>query len=257
MALISLFIELELKLDMFFIKSQIQLEPDRSNSSCSSSNSNQIDPTRAVLHQTRTRSIYIALISDQIRSLNQIDLSCSVSQAPEELPKKTKLFFAHAAENWDVAKDKRLFFLNGEQDLSAFLLVGLGIVKYPNYNCIISNQIFSSRNDLLAYEEAIEVTNNGSPIDENNNESVLRCIELSARVSNSSSGATQSSTSESLVTCFSCFSALWVYSKGVLLGVSFLECERSLLEAIDLILQGVQNLVVPIKSNSRKAQDSP
>ncbi|GMP55309.1 hypothetical protein CsSME_00020164 [Camellia sinensis var. sinensis] len=52
---------------------------------------------------------------------------------------------------------ERLFFLNGEQDLSAFLLVDLGIVKYPNYNCIISNQIFSSRNDLLAYEEAIEV----------------------------------------------------------------------------------------------------
>ncbi|KAI7983039.1 WD repeat-containing protein 44 [Camellia lanceoleosa] len=39
---------------------------------------------------------------DQIRSLNQIDLSCSASQAPEELPKKTKLFFAHAAENWDA-----------------------------------------------------------------------------------------------------------------------------------------------------------
>ncbi|KAI8007109.1 Hydroxyproline O-galactosyltransferase HPGT1 [Camellia lanceoleosa] len=38
---------------------------------------------------------------DQIRSLNQIDLSCSASQASEELPKKTKLFFAHAAENWD------------------------------------------------------------------------------------------------------------------------------------------------------------
>ncbi|KAI7984521.1 ABC transporter B family member 11 [Camellia lanceoleosa] len=39
---------------------------------------------------------------DQIRSLNQIDLSCSASQVPEELPKKTKLFFAHAAENWDA-----------------------------------------------------------------------------------------------------------------------------------------------------------
>lgn len=48
---------------------------------------------------------------------------------------------------------QRLFFLNGEQDLSAFLLVDLGIIKYPNYNCIISKQIFSSRNDFLAYEE--------------------------------------------------------------------------------------------------------
>lgn len=48
---------------------------------------------------------------------------------------------------------QRLFFLNGEQDLSAFLLVDLGIVKYPTYNCIITEQIFSCLCDLLAYEE--------------------------------------------------------------------------------------------------------
>ena len=50
---------------------------------------------------------------------------------------------------------QRLFFLNGEQDLSAFLLVDLGIVKYPTYNCIISDQIFPGLNDLLAYEEVL------------------------------------------------------------------------------------------------------
>lgn len=48
---------------------------------------------------------------------------------------------------------QRLFFLNGEQDLSTFLLVDLGIVKYPAYNCIISEQIFSNRSDLLSFEE--------------------------------------------------------------------------------------------------------
>lgn len=48
---------------------------------------------------------------------------------------------------------QRLFFLNGEQDLSAFLLVDLGIVKYPAYRCIISEQIFSNRSELLSYEE--------------------------------------------------------------------------------------------------------
>lgn len=48
---------------------------------------------------------------------------------------------------------QRLFFLNGEQDLSAFLLVDLGIVKYPTYNCTIAEQIFSGLCDLLAYEE--------------------------------------------------------------------------------------------------------
>ncbi|XP_028089615.1 fanconi-associated nuclease 1 homolog isoform X5 [Camellia sinensis] len=144
-----------------------------------------------------------------------------------------------------IWRAERLFFLTGEQDLSAFLLVDLGIVKYPNYNCIISNQIFSSRNDLLAYEEAIEVAQiMDQSIDENNNESVLRCIELSgSRISNSSSRATQSSTSESLVTCFSCFSALWVYSKVVLLGVSFLEFEQRYNDAINLLKQLLINFV--------------
>ncbi|XP_028059433.1 fanconi-associated nuclease 1 homolog isoform X2 [Camellia sinensis] len=149
-----------------------------------------------------------------------------------------------------IWRAERLFFLNGEQDLSAFLLVDLGIVKYPNYNCIISNQIFSSRNDLLAYEEAIEVAQiMDQSIDKNNNELVLRCIELSgSRISNSSSRATQSSTSESLVTCFSCFSALWVYSKVVLLGVSFLECERRYNDAINLLKQ----LLINFTSDGRR-----
>jgi hypothetical protein len=48
---------------------------------------------------------------------------------------------------------QRLFFLNGEQDLSAFLLVDIGLAKYPNYICHASHQIFSDRCHLLAYEE--------------------------------------------------------------------------------------------------------
>lgn len=48
---------------------------------------------------------------------------------------------------------QRLFFLNGEQDLSSFLLVDMGKMKYPTYNCIISEPIFSNRSNLLAYEE--------------------------------------------------------------------------------------------------------
>ena len=48
---------------------------------------------------------------------------------------------------------QRLFFLNGEQDLSSFVLLDLGIIKYPIYKCIDSDQIFSDRTKLLAYEE--------------------------------------------------------------------------------------------------------
>ncbi|RVW82603.1 Fanconi-associated nuclease 1-like [Vitis vinifera] len=122
----------------------------------------------------------------------------------------------------------RLFFLNGEQDLSAFLLVDLGIVKYPTYNCIISDQIFPGLNDLLAYEEAIEVAQiMDEALDDKNSGLVLRCISISnSRLFISCSKSTQSSASESAATFLSCLSASWVYSKVVLLGISFLERER-------------------------------
>ncbi|MQL74535.1 hypothetical protein Taro_006899, partial [Colocasia esculenta] len=52
---------------------------------------------------------------------------------------------------------QRLFFLNGEQDLSAFLLLDLGLVKYPPFICNVAQPIFHGRNNFLTYEEAIEV----------------------------------------------------------------------------------------------------
>lgn len=48
---------------------------------------------------------------------------------------------------------QRLFFLNGDQDLSEFLLVDLGIIKFPDYVCNFSHQIFQDRSDLTDYEE--------------------------------------------------------------------------------------------------------
>ncbi|PON66878.1 Zinc finger domain containing protein [Parasponia andersonii] len=132
---------------------------------------------------------------------------------------------------------ERLFFLNGEQDLSSFLLADLGIVKYPTYNCIVTEQIFSDRNDLLAYEEAIEVAQIvDQALDENDNELVLRCIKIAeSRISNTSPKAIETSTSERLVTFLSCFSASSVYSKVLTLGASFLERERRYNEAIYLL----------------------
>ncbi|CBI39437.3 unnamed protein product, partial [Vitis vinifera] len=131
----------------------------------------------------------------------------------------------------------RLFFLNGEQDLSAFLLVDLGIVKYPTYNCIISDQIFPGLNDLLAYEEAIEVAQiMDEALDDKNSGLVLRCISISnSRLFISCSKSTQSSASESAATFLSCLSASWVYSKVVLLGISFLERERRYDDAVHLL----------------------
>lgn len=138
-----------------------------------------------------------------------------------------------------VWRAERLFFLNGEQDLSAFLLVDLGIIKYPTYSCTTSNQIFSDRSDLLSYEEALEVAQiMDQSLDESNTELVLRCIETSnSQMSDSSQKVTLSSSTEPLAAFFSCFSASWVYSKVVLLGVSFLERERRYVDAVTLLKQ--------------------
>ena len=122
---------------------------------------------------------------------------------------------------------ERLFFLNGEQDLSEFLLVDLGIVKYPAYNCIFTDQIFPDRSDLLSYEEAIEVAQiMDESLDENNNEFVSRCVEISTSNVSSFVEEDRSAHSGSMAAFLSRFSASWVYSKVIMLGVSFLEHEQ-------------------------------
>lgn len=64
-------------------------------------------------------------------------------------------------------------------------------------------------------------------LDENNNELVLRCLKIAeSRIYNTSAKAMETSTSETLVTFLSCFSASLVYSKVLMLGTSFLERER-------------------------------
>ncbi|CAA0829119.1 Fanconi-associated nuclease 1 homolog [Striga hermonthica] len=133
---------------------------------------------------------------------------------------------------------ERLFFLNGEQDLSAFLLVDLGIVKYPAYRCIVSEPIFLNRSDLLLYEEAIEISQiMVESLDENKSELILRCIEISVSRMSISFEEDKSSGGESTATFQSHFSASWVYSKVALLGVSFLEREKRYTDAINLLKQ--------------------
>ncbi|PPS02822.1 hypothetical protein GOBAR_AA17843 [Gossypium barbadense] len=105
-----------------------------------------------------------------------------------------------------------LFFLNGEQDQSAFLLVDLRIV-------------------------AIEVAQViDQSLDENNFELVLRCIMIADSRISCCPEKLIDSTSPDLMAIFrSCFSASWVYSKVILLGISFLECERRYKDAIHLL----------------------
>ncbi|XP_022874836.1 fanconi-associated nuclease 1 homolog isoform X1 [Olea europaea var. sylvestris] len=143
-----------------------------------------------------------------------------------------------------IWRAERLFFLNGEQDLSSFLLVDLGIVKYPSYNCILSEQTFPTRSDLLSYEEAIEIAQiMDESLDDNNTELVLKCIDISDSRLSISVEESRSLACGSSVTFLSCFSVSWVYSKVVLLGVSFLEREKRYSDAINLLKRLLHNFL--------------
>nr|XP_023925161.1 fanconi-associated nuclease 1 homolog isoform X3 [Quercus suber] len=96
----------------------------------------------------------------------------------------------------------------------------------------------SELHDILCkLKKAIEVAQiMDEALDGNNVELVLRCIKRAdSRISSSSMKTMESTTSELVATFYSSFSASWVYSKVVLLGVSFLERERRYNDAINLL----------------------
>ncbi|KAH7655826.1 Phosphodiesterase I protein [Dioscorea alata] len=132
---------------------------------------------------------------------------------------------------------QRLFFLNGDQDLSAFLLVNLGLVRFPDYTCSVSLPIFPDRNNLLAYDEALGIAQiMDQSLDEYNLETIVRCINLcNSHIPKSFEKEIQLSVPDSPLKFFSHFSAAWVYSKVLFLGVSVFEHERRYEDAVGLL----------------------
>ena len=54
-----------------------------------------------------------------------------------------------------INRVQRLFFLNEAQNLSSFLIADLGVAKYPSYAVTRSRSAFTTRQDLLDYEQAL------------------------------------------------------------------------------------------------------
>uniref|UniRef100_A0A0E0DXS0 Fanconi-associated nuclease n=1 Tax=Oryza meridionalis TaxID=40149 RepID=A0A0E0DXS0_9ORYZ len=129
-----------------------------------------------------------------------------------------------------------LFFLNGDQDLSSFLLVDLGLVRFPVYACTISHRVFQERNDLLQYEEAIQVAQvMDQSLDNSNMEMVTRCIELSEKRLSTAPKEENATRAEPPPSFFSRFSASLVYSKILTLGASVYERDRRYTDAIRVL----------------------
>ncbi|KAG8371498.1 hypothetical protein BUALT_Bualt13G0093900 [Buddleja alternifolia] len=100
------------------------------------------------------------------------------------------------------------------------------------------------RSDLLSYEEAIEISQiMDESLDENNSELVSRCIEISVSRMSICSGEGESSSGGSMGAFLSYFSASWIYSKVVLLGVSFLEREKRYIDAVNLLRELLKTFI--------------
>ncbi|KAJ7549063.1 hypothetical protein O6H91_07G038500 [Diphasiastrum complanatum] len=132
---------------------------------------------------------------------------------------------------------QRLFFLNGEQELSSFLLVDMGRVKYPSYSCNRTRPVFLTREALLAYEQALEVAQAvDMALEVNDLQQLIFCLEK-ARTQLSTDETDKTACHENYHCFLQRFSAAWVYTTVCTLGVSVLERERRYVEAVELLKQ--------------------
>lgn len=94
--------------------------------------------------------------------------------------------------------------------------------------CLVCfEQQYFSLSNLKLLSQAIEVAQTMDEcLDDNNTEMVLKCIEVSASQIPSSLKEDELSSSGLMAAYLSCFTDVFVYSKVVLLGTSFLEHER-------------------------------
>ncbi|XP_024517552.1 fanconi-associated nuclease 1 homolog, partial [Selaginella moellendorffii] len=128
---------------------------------------------------------------------------------------------------------QRLFFLNGEQEFHVFLLVDIGRIKYPSYRCTRTMPVFASREDFLAYEQALQLA---------------QVVDMSLEAGNSeavNSSFRKARTTLELINAhteikhpfLARFSAAWVYATICTVAASFLEKERRYAEAVNLFKQ--------------------
>ncbi|KAH7422361.1 hypothetical protein KP509_12G005200 [Ceratopteris richardii] len=136
--------------------------------------------------------------------------------------------------NWRV---QRLFFLYGEQDLSTFLLVDMGTIKYPSYVCNQTRKTFLTREALLAYEQALEIAQRMDvAVEESDMQSIESCVKQSSlyiRSQETNKTFTNNYVSEDPF--LARFSAAWVFATIGTVGVSILERERRYAEAVELL----------------------
>ncbi|KAG0617281.1 hypothetical protein M758_5G178400 [Ceratodon purpureus] len=134
-------------------------------------------------------------------------------------------------------RSQRLFFLNGDQDLSSFLLVDMGRVKYPEYKCNRKLPVFATREALLEYEKALEVAQAMDMALEVNDMTAVMAFLTRARtfLRIDQNEGSKEPRRDGCPSFFYRFTAARVYATVCTLGVSILEREHRYGEAIELL----------------------
>ncbi|KAL2651124.1 hypothetical protein R1flu_019252 [Riccia fluitans] len=131
---------------------------------------------------------------------------------------------------------QRLFFLDTEGDLSSFLVVDRGRVKYPRYKCSKSRHVFPTREILVAYEQALEVAQGmDMSLERNDVERALSFLRRAREELGSCEVVVPDA--DRIPPFLARFSASYVYKNVITVGVSILERERRYKEAVDALKQ--------------------
>ncbi|BBM97433.1 fanconi-associated nuclease 1 [Marchantia polymorpha subsp. ruderalis] len=137
---------------------------------------------------------------------------------------------------------QRLFFLDKGRDLSSFLVVDMGLVKYPQYKCLKSRHVFPSHEALVAYEQALEVAQGmDMSLELNDTEKALEFLRR-ARNEMSVCQVVESAVDKT-PSFLARFSASYVYRNVITVGVSILERERRYKEAVEVLKELLRSKV--------------
>ncbi|DBA85769.1 hypothetical protein WJX77_002675 [Trebouxia sp. C0004] len=142
-----------------------------------------------------------------------------------------------------INRVQRLFFLNEAQNLSSFLIADLGVAKYPSYAVTRSRSIFTTRQDLLDYEQALqhaaELDNALEDMDTDAADKALQpaFAAINADLHKQQPSACGGGCSATQMPFFLRYSSAWVYAAMATTGVSLMEKRKQWPQAVELLQQ--------------------
>ncbi|KAL0053594.1 hypothetical protein WJX82_008086 [Trebouxia sp. C0006] len=142
-----------------------------------------------------------------------------------------------------ISRVQRLFFLNEAQNLSSFLIADLGVAKYPSYAVTRSRSVFTTRQDLLDYEQALQhAAELDNALEDLDTDAADKALEpafaaINADLHKQQPSACAGGCSATQMPFFLRYSSAWVYAAMATTGVSLMEKRKQWQQAVELLQQ--------------------